>query len=56
MYDKFYINLDLYERVTALRRALGLPSSDYLERAKHCVKYKIQFVVKGEVIGIRREN
>jgi hypothetical protein len=56
MCDKFYINLDLYERVTAIRRAVGLPSSDYLERVKKSVRDKSKFVVNGEVVWIRREN
>lgn len=56
MYNKFSINLDLYERLTAVRRALGLPTSDYLERAKQCLERRIDFVVKGRMVEIKREN
>lgn len=50
----FTIDLDLYERLTAVRRVIGLPTSDYLEKAKQCQKENSKFIVKGKVVNIKK--
>ena len=54
MSNEFTIDLDLYERLTAVRRAIGLPSSDYLEKAKQCLKEKRELIIKGRKVSIKR--
>ena len=44
----------MYERLTAIRRATGLPTSDYLEKAKESLKDNKDFIVKGNVVNIKR--
>jgi hypothetical protein len=54
MPDKFSIDIDLYEKLTAVRKTLGLSTSDYLERAKKSLEEQTQFVVSGKIVHIRR--
>ena len=56
MSDKFSLNIDLYERLTAMRRTIGLSTSDYLERAKKCLDENKEFILKGKIVHIRRGN
>ena len=53
-YDAFSINIDLYEKLTAVRRTIGLPTSDYLEKVKTCLKEKKEFIVKGKKVSIKK--
>lgn len=55
MSDKFTINIDLYQRLTAVRRTIGLPTSDYLERAIECLKEKKEFEVNGKTVKIKND-
>lgn len=50
----FSIDIDHYEKLTAVRRATGLSTSDYLEKAKKCLKEGTEFIVKGEVVNVKR--
>lgn len=50
----FSINIDLYERLTAIRRATGLSTSNYLERAKEALKDNKDFIVNGNIVNIKR--
>lgn len=50
----FSINIDLYERLTAIRRATGLSTSDYLEKAKEALKENKDFIINGNVVNIKR--
>jgi len=54
MPDKFTIDIDLYERLTALRRAMNLPTSDYLEKIKDSILKKEEFIVNGKVVNVKR--
>jgi hypothetical protein len=51
---KFSLDIDHYEKLTAVRRTIGLPASDYLEKAKKCIKDGTEFIVNGEVVDIKR--
>ncbi len=54
MSDKFSIDIDLYEKLTAVRRTIGLSTSDYLEQIKKCVEEKREFVIKGKIVNIKK--
>ena len=52
--DRFSIDIDLYERLVAVRKVLGLPISDYLDRAKESLLTDDFFIIKGNVVNIKR--
>lgn len=54
MFDRFSIDIDLYERLVAMRRAMGLSTSDYLEKLKDCINRKEDFYVNGKLIYVKR--
>jgi thiamine monophosphate synthase len=54
MPDKFSIDIDLYEKLTAVRKTIGLSTSDYLDKAKKSMKEGTEFIVKGKIVNIKR--
>jgi hypothetical protein len=49
----FSIDIGLYERLTAIRRAIGMSTSDYLERAKASMADGMDFTINGHIVKIK---